>query len=352
MSTEEQFCGSTLLKIGEFYTTKINGYVDIPICIIGSVLNIFNILIFTRKNMISSPNFIFTHIAFVDLLLLIAFIPFTYICYILYGGYSHGRWSYGQAVFLMYCYEFILTFHSISVFLTIMLALWRYIALAHPFKETQWCNMETTRKVVAAGYTICILFSVPMYLSGVIIPNPPDDQMVTTYTHMMKNDTILPKVYFVTAGLLHSFLPSVLLPVFIIRIIVILLAKKEDQRHLHPSLNPQISSSNLKKNQQTDRSIMALITVLTLFLIIKVLDGILNLTYMIYGSLNRSTKHCFYGPRSILLTATEIDMSITFVIYYTMSENFRDTFKGLFRRTSVALGNNRNPDTGRKIDQV
>lgn len=56
-------------------------------------------------------------------------------------------------------------FHTISIWLTVTLAVWRYIAVAHPARNHEWCNMRTTSVAIISGYIICPLLCIPVFLT-------------------------------------------------------------------------------------------------------------------------------------------------------------------------------------------
>ncbi|KAK3915629.1 putative G-protein coupled receptor 139 [Frankliniella fusca] len=62
-------------------------------------------------------------------------------------------------------------FHTISIWLTLTLAVWRYIAVAHPARNHEWCNMRTTLSAILSGYLICPLLCIPLYLTFSIQPS-------------------------------------------------------------------------------------------------------------------------------------------------------------------------------------
>ncbi|XP_065204520.1 G-protein coupled receptor dmsr-1-like [Planococcus citri] len=329
MSPEEPFCGQTLLTIGTYYKRNISGYIDLPTCIIGLIFNILNLVIFTRKSMRSQINLVFANLSLVDLLTLLTLIPISWQHITERNVNVDGESSYGQALFFIACHDFMATFHFISAFLTVMLAIWRYIAVVHPFTGWPRCNMKTTRNVVAAVYITGILLNMPMYLSRDIFINR--DNNTITYVPSFKRDSILFTTGFAIRGVLQYLLPSVLLPIFSFKLVVVLMTRKESQEQSTPSSNVQNYARKLNLKQQSDRSIIILLIVIVLFFITKVPSGILYLMSIIYDRTIHNRK-CFFGLRAIFSTLTVINMSVTFVLYYTMSQNFRITFRSLFKK--------------------
>ncbi|XP_065209215.1 G-protein coupled receptor dmsr-1-like [Planococcus citri] len=350
MSPEEPFCGQTLLTIGTYYKRNISGYVDMPTCIIGLIFNILNLVIFTRKKMRSPINLVFANLSLADLLTLLTLIPISWLHIAEHNVNVDRKSSYEQELLFISCHDFGTTFHFISAFLTVMLAIWRYIAVVHPFTGWPRCNMKTTRNVIAAVYVTGILLNLPMYLSRNISIKRDNNTIV--YVPGFKRDSILFTTAFAIKGVLQYLLPSVLLPMFSFKLVVVLMTRKECQEQSTPSSNVQNYARKLKLKHQNDRSIIILLIVIVLFFITKVPSGILYLMSIIY---DRSVynRECFFGLRAIFSTLTAINMSVTFVLYYTMSQNFRITFGSLFKKDGssflnediIAFSNTKKTDT-------
>lgn len=77
----------------------IHGYLALCICIIGSLTNICNIIILTRKDMINSTNTILTGLAVVDFLILVEYTGFA--CSYIFGKKRLLPYYY-HAVYVMF----------------------------------------------------------------------------------------------------------------------------------------------------------------------------------------------------------------------------------------------------------
>ncbi|GLG93092.1 Sex peptide receptor [Gryllus bimaculatus] len=55
--------------------------------------------------------------------------------------------------------------HTVSIWLTVTLAVWRYIAVAHPQRNREWCSHKTTFVAIAAAYVLSPLLCVAHYLA-------------------------------------------------------------------------------------------------------------------------------------------------------------------------------------------
>ncbi|XP_065218153.1 uncharacterized protein LOC135844011 [Planococcus citri] len=340
MSTQEPFCGTTLVAIGEYYMRNMQGYVDISTGVIGSIFNLFNILVFTRRNMISPTNLIFAHLAFADLLMILAIIPNSWIQFTQYNALVSNNqvWTYTRALFSMRSTEFILTFHFISVYFIVTLAVWKYIGIVSPLKERQWCNMKTTRNVAIVGYIMCILLGVPLYLSY-FIKTISIDEKIIIYMPSLEHDSIQFLIAMIINGVLHQLLPSVILLILSFKLIATLLTKKGP--HQSSSLPSNIQNTNIgnvKTKDQNGRSIIILLIIIILCLSNHIPRGILDSVFVIRSEYTIIHLKCIRTLAAILHTLNCLNASVTFIIFYTLNRDFKATFKSLFSKKGISIG--------------
>lgn len=105
-----------------------HGYVALIVCIFGTIANMLNIVVLTRKDMVSAPiNRILTGLATADMLVMFEYVPFAVYKYLILP--EHKVFPYGWAVFVLFHMHFAQALHTISIGLTLTLAVWRYIAI-------------------------------------------------------------------------------------------------------------------------------------------------------------------------------------------------------------------------------
>lgn len=110
------------------YSQSYHGYVAIVVCLFGIVANLLTIAVLTRKDMACAPiNRILTGIAVADMFLMVEYTSFAYYYYIeLPGKLNFPYWG---AAFILFHANFTQVLHTISICLTLALAIWRYIAI-------------------------------------------------------------------------------------------------------------------------------------------------------------------------------------------------------------------------------
>lgn len=318
----------------------IHGYLSLSVCILGCIANVVNVIVLTRREIRSPTNAILTGLAVADFLVMIDYIPYSWFDFILPNmNYTRRTlFSYSTAWFIMFHSIFAQICHTISIWLTVTLAVWRYIAVAYPHRNRIWCNMRTTLITIASAYIVCPFAAIPLYLAtaiqasteildinGQIIKmnnsnsnsayNQTSNSISARLTSLpagFKNVTVY-KVYYsdiaknnpelITFNLwmysiLIKLIPCFALTILSLRLIGALLDTKRRRKQLMNSNGMQTlvngkavegqtnrrNTKSLEKEKQTDRTTRMLLAVLLLFLITEFPQGILGLLSVLLGN--------------------------------------------------------------------
>lgn len=286
-------------------------YLSLFVCIFGSILNILNIFVLSTKQMRGPTNFILTSLAVADVLVMLEYIPFAYL-HDKSTSSSH-YFTYSFAAFIIFHALFTQSFHFISCCITIILAVWRYIAVKFPQNNAKWCGSERTRATILLTYILCPFICIPLFLSidivklnvfvndqGKIISRPPlnqtDFKKSTIYIANYKQNTIWKDISYYVYGIIIKLVPCILLTVLSILLIIELLAAKERRKKL---LNPsgatggakKVTQRHLDKEKQADRTTKMLLAVLLLFLMVEFPQAIFGLLNHIVGE--KFDKECY-----------------------------------------------------------
>ncbi|XP_053687716.1 G-protein coupled receptor dmsr-1-like [Sabethes cyaneus] len=355
------YCGQGL---DDFHTSysNVHGIVCLLVCTFGSIANVLNIVVLTRREMRSPTNAILTGLAIADLLVMLDYLP--------YAIYMSPYTKFSREERLTYSWSWYVAFHSIfaqichtiSIWLTVTLAVWRYIAVAYPQKNRIWCGMTNTLIAITSSYVICPLLGIPLYLSFSIkshvelldISGNPYKAMnneparnVTLYrmltSELAEKHPALLNINFWIYSVVIKLIPCIALTILSLRLIAALLEAKHRRKQLMGNSNgmKQIvdgrvvdlqqkkSGKNIDKEKQTDRTTRMLLAVLLLFLITEFPQGILGLLSALLG------KHFFYNCYlklgDLMDVLALINSAINFILYCSMSRQFRNTFNYLFR---------------------
>ncbi|KAH9630655.1 hypothetical protein HF086_003946 [Spodoptera exigua] len=300
---------------------RVHGYIALLICLLGSAANSVNIAVLSRKEMISSTNSILTGLAVADLLVMIDYIPlalhiYTDICAEL------NRNSYAWAVYVYFHSIFSQTFHTISIWLTITLAVWRFIAIKFPQKNRTLCNKKNTNIAIAVAYAVCPILCLPIYFAMKIrvIPSKHghnnttlhDTDVVSNVTEskepeyaivMTENDELLTAIFWIYSVFI-KLIPCVVLS--ILSVLLILKMKSSDRRRQKLLKKSAIASNEGEKARlnedggkrggggggRTDRTTRMLVALLGLFLATELPQAIFGLLTAIAPHL---FKVCYYA---------------------------------------------------------
>ncbi|XP_075163181.1 G-protein coupled receptor dmsr-1-like [Haematobia irritans] len=427
------YCGENINNLHTNYK-NVHGYISLIVCILGTIANTLNIIVLSRREMRSPTNAILTGLAVADLAVMLEYIPYTIHDYILWDHLDlEHKLSYSWACFIKFHSIFGQVLHTISIWLTVTLAVWRYIAVAYPQKNRQWCGMRTTMITITSAYVVCLLVVSPsMYLvtsiakyrdtihaNGRVSFEPLTQYVIdyymdhgsigsrldgvtaaaangTGYQSQWQNansSTITTSLDFTTTAvtspgtevvrtvityrLYHSelalhnktlqyttfliysvvikLIPCIALTILSIRLIMALLEAKRRRKMLTtnaangmkpmvndktvkgekqssaeaPHQKPRKNSKTLEKEKQTDRTTRMLLAVLLLFLITEFPQGILGLLNTILG--DDFYMQCYLKLSDLMDILALINSSINFILYCSMSRQFRTTFTLLFR---------------------
>jgi hypothetical protein len=63
-------------------------------------------------------------------------------------------------------------FHTVSIWLTVMLAVWRYVAVGHPLRHREWCGRARALRAIALAYLASPLLCAPLFLASAVRAQP------------------------------------------------------------------------------------------------------------------------------------------------------------------------------------
>lgn len=120
-------CNGFVRRISTTYRSY-HGYVALLVCSFGTLANLLNVAVLTRKKLRRAPiNRILTGLAAADVLVMLEYVPFAVYEYLILP--KRRLFPYGWAVFILFHMHFSQLLHTISIALTLILAIYRYIVV-------------------------------------------------------------------------------------------------------------------------------------------------------------------------------------------------------------------------------
>jgi hypothetical protein len=136
------------------------------ICVFGMVGNLLTLFILTRKRLKSTcdgtertVHISLLALAVSDLLLCLCLLPHGIFKKHVFADQSLSF----QLIYRVYAEAMINTFILTSTWLTVTMALSRYLAIVHPFKARHIIGMTGTKASILAVFFICLVFNLPRF---------------------------------------------------------------------------------------------------------------------------------------------------------------------------------------------
>ncbi|ODM95514.1 Sex peptide receptor [Orchesella cincta] len=338
-ATQFSYCGAGLKAFGDAYSL-FHGYTSLVVCLFGTVANILNVITLTRAQMRNPTNAIFTALAIADLLNMTEYIP-----YAIYRIYFSHQKTYGWAVYVLIHSHISQVCHTISIWLNVTLAVWRYIMVTCPLRSRALCTMARAKFAIALAYFISPVLCIPIYLNfsvKEIVKNGMDMgnssggtgveyQYVVELSNFALENPALKAVNFWFYSVVIKLIPCAILSVVSIFLILSLIGRnKQKSQFLTNRLG---GGQNDGENEICgfDRTTKMLLVVLLLFLFTEFPQGLLGLFSGSKGEGDRYFRACYMPFADLMDFFALLNNAINFILYCTMGHKFRETFSQTFK---------------------
>ena len=173
--------------------------------VVGIIGNSFTFAVFWKGNFKSSTSFLFMCLSLTDsAVLLTAFMFLSIYRFVEYTGYMQGLPNEYFIIFRIALPVFCIA-HTATVWVTVLIAINRYIIVRRPLKASQWCTTSKVKKQLAAVLVSAVLYNVALF-GGIFLCLG------------------RPMYIFLTINLLHTVC-LLILPICILTVLNILLIK-------------------------------------------------------------------------------------------------------------------------------
>ncbi|XP_014665909.1 PREDICTED: sex peptide receptor-like [Priapulus caudatus] len=325
------------------YAVPMLGYIG-PVFIIFTVIfNTLVVIVLLKKHMRTSTNVLLTAMAVSDTLTGLVILPWCM--------YYYSFQNYKQPMSLLWCkiYQFTeelipTIFHTASIWLTMSLAIQRYIMVCKTRHAKKWCSMHRVKWGIVFIYVTSILYNIPRFvdidflmvevpwpmpLEGAWVDKPFKEHCAfQTKSWVVGIEDIYYNIYYWFRVVCVHFVPCTTLVV--LNACLLNAMRKAQQRR--KKLMQENRCSESKKLRDTNCTTAMLIVVVTVFLIVEIPTGIVFIFHILANTFQIQIMEVRDMNVVSLTTAFLIILSypINFFIYCGMSKQFRNTFKQLF----------------------
>ena len=319
------------------YTIPVYGYLSPILVVFTIVTNCLVSLVLLKPNMRSPTNSLLVAMALSDMFTGIWPVP----CFIFF--YQMG--NYKEWVPFDWCFTYLVLtdylptiFHTASIWLTVALAVQRYIYVCHSVKAKQWCTIPNVIKGVSAIYLVSVLAHLCRFIESEYYEVPAPSKLNSNVTVMgclskfrpfvQEHQNIIFNVYFWFRVIFIHLVPCTSL-VVLNAFLIYAMRAAQMRRKLLLKQNRRSESRKLKESNCTTLMLVAVVGVfllvelpLGIFFIIMILDNTFDLRIM----QNETTTIVTMVINLFIL----LSYPINFFIYCGMSRQFRETFQRLF----------------------
>ncbi|XP_064610927.1 G-protein coupled receptor dmsr-1-like [Liolophura sinensis] len=316
-----------------YYYANVHGYISICVCAFGIVTNFFNVTVLTRKNMRTPTNYILSWLAVSDIITMISYVPFAVHFYCFYppGQISEEKNNLSWMTLMLVHVNLSATTHTISIWLCVALAIFRYLHIRNPSKgqATRRRRLARTKLIILSTYVASVIALIPNYMSNVLerIHDNATDQVVFVFKDTKLGSGETDPMYLINAWLYSvtaKIIPCILMSIFGALLIYNIHFKNRSRRK-----RLVISGASSLRLSEHSRTTKMLLTVIVLFLVTEFPQGVL----VILSAVRPQFFETIYLPLGDVMDIVAlINNAINFVLYCTMSAQFRRTFLKLYCR--------------------
>lgn len=159
-----------ILQPGQLYLVPINGIVSIIFILVTIVTNILVMLVLLRRHMRSPTNIILSAMALADMLTGFFPLPSYFYFYTLRNYEEHPPfdWCYLYKLLSEYLP---MIFHTASIWLTVFLAILRYIYVCHTDMARKFCTLPNVIKATVGIFVVAALTQITRFVETQYIPH-------------------------------------------------------------------------------------------------------------------------------------------------------------------------------------
>ncbi|XP_025084076.1 probable G-protein coupled receptor 139 [Pomacea canaliculata] len=312
----------------------VHGYLSQLVCLFGIPMNLINITVLTRKHMHTPINCILTWLALSDMLTMASYVPFAFHFYCFHSPWSVSaeKNTKGWMQFMIFHINFSATTHTVSIWLGVTLAIFRYKHIYSPAKGnlTRIRRLVRARLAVVVVTVLSVIGLIPNYLTNQLIPVMANNQTfwVIEDLHLATPDTkpiVLLNLWLYS--LLAKFLPCVLMVVYGGLLLTTLRASLRQKLRRMSTVSVCTPGSS-RPGTDNSRTTRMLLVVIVLFVVTELPQAVLIFLSVTWRGF---FIHVYIPLGDLMDMLALINNGVNFVLYCSMSRDFRKTLVNIIR---------------------
>ena len=273
-------------------------------------------VVFWKDSIKTTASFLFQSLALVDTALLLLVTPIYPIdMFVSYTGWLRG-YSRIRPYILVYIYPVSWIAQTASIWVVVLLAVNRYIAVCFPLKALRWCTISKVRKQLAVVLLFAVLYNLIRFAENRAIYKTNDNgTKYTIYIAYTKlgDETLYHILYNNVMYLIFLLgLPISTLTVLNIRLMKALKTSRRNRMEM------------LSRRQQHDNHVTFVLIVIIIVFIICQLPAFVNQVMWNFAPYEAiECGHYQFYLRHVANTLVVLNSAVNFVIYAVFNKRFR-----------------------------
>ncbi|XP_076328604.1 sex peptide receptor-like [Tachypleus tridentatus] len=313
------------------------GYIMPFLLLVTIVANTLIVVVLAQRHMRTPTNLVLLAMAISDLLTLLFPAPWYFYMYTL-GNYNNVLFPIPACYCYHYMYEVIPAFfHTASIWLTLVLAVQRYIYVCHPTVASTWCTVPRVVRAMVSVYLVAFFHQSTRIFDRVFLQvqfrwNNEIYFGCVFETASWVKDVINENVYFTYYYVFRILFVHIGPCTALVVMNFLLFRAMKEAQIKRDRLFKENRKSECKKLRDSNCTTLMLIVVVTVFLAVEIPLAVTTLLHVMQNALELQIADYNDLNATILFTNFFIMLSypFNFAIYCGMSRQFRETFKDLF----------------------
>ncbi|XP_011189258.1 sex peptide receptor [Zeugodacus cucurbitae] len=318
------------------YGLPLYGYIMPVLLVVTVVTNSLIVLVLSKKHLATPTNFVLMVMAICDMLTVIFPAPGLWYMYT-FG--NHYKPLHPVSMCLTYSIFNELmpaVCHTASIWLTLALAVQRYIYVCHAPMARTWCTMPRVKRSITYIALVAFLHQATRFFDRTYFPitiewNGQQTEVCHVETSEWVHNYLGEDFYFATYFLFRVVFVHVIPCILLVTLNALLFRAMREAKERRKALfrdNQKVESRKLRDSNCTTYMLM---TVVSVFLAVEIPIAVVTVLH-IFSSLMDEFLNYRIANISIMFTNFFLVLSypINFGIYCGMSRQFRETFKDIF----------------------
>ena len=312
------FDWSSYIRRKDLYD-QINGYVLAVIFIVGIIGNSLTFVVFWKGHFKPSTSFLFLSLSLADSALLLTYVPINIVrVFVKYTG-----WRQVYLYIIVYIRPVALVAMMATIWVTVLIAVNRYIIVCVPLRASQWCTFSKVKIQLAVVLVVAVMCTIPEFFKFRVVHLTRDNG--TSYKTQVDWSTGYEwRAFYTVYDALVYFILMSSVPLFILTVLTVRLVKAmKIHRRMQLAMN-RVSS------KQDNNVTCAFVIVVVVFIICHTTKFVKNVVHLlghlaafsIYETVTMIEVINFVSELSTVIVI--LNSAVNFAIYTLACKRFRD----------------------------